>query len=89
MGNFLSTFKEDNGKFSMARVQLGISLAAFLIVFLLWFGITAGLFFDLWPWTRFEGALVAGGIGLLSVIFGSVGAYAINKVATRGKKWVE
>ncbi len=80
----LRTFlEEESGKFSMARLQVALSLGAFMLVFLLWFGITAGLFFDLWPWSRFEGAIVAGGIGLLSVIFGSVGAYAVNKLASR------
>ncbi len=88
MGKFLTVFQEENGKVSMARVQLALSLGAFMLVFMLWFGITAGLFFDLWPWSRFEGAIVAGGIGLLSVIFGAVGSYAVNKVASRGKdRW--
>ena len=67
----------------MARVQVALSLAAFMLVFTLWFAITAGLFFDLWPWSRFEGAIVAGGIGLLSVIFGAVGAYTVNKFTSK------
>jgi len=67
----------------MARVQLAASLSAFFVVFSLWVVIMLGLFLDLWPWTRFEGAVVAGGIGLLSVVFGGVGAYAVNKVSDR------
>lgn len=87
MGKLRTALEEDNGKVSMARLQVALSLGAFMLVFLLWFGITAGLFFDLWPWSRFEGAIVAGGIGLLTVIFGAVGSYAINKVAGRKDQW--
>jgi hypothetical protein len=86
MGKLRTALEEDNGKISMARLQVALSLGAFMLVFALWFGITAGLFFDLWPWSRFEGAIVAGGIGLLSVIFGAVGSYAANKWASRPPK---
>ncbi len=84
LSKLLTMFQEESGKVSMARVQLALSLAAFLAVFVLWMGVVTGLFFDLWPWSRFEGAIGAGGIGLLSVIFGGVGAYTANKWA-RGK----
>ncbi len=77
--------KEPNGKVSMSRVNLFSSLLAFWLVFVLWFGATAGLFFNLWPWSRFEGAIVAGGLGLLGVVFGAGGTYAVNKYAASRK----
>jgi len=79
LSKLLTVFQEDNGKVSAARVQIAFSLGAFFIVFMLWVGIVGGLFFDLWPWSRFDGAITAGGLGLLSVIFGAGASYAANK----------
>ncbi len=71
--------REDSGKISASRVNLASSILAFWIVFLFWMAATLGLFFDLWPWDRFHDAIVAGGLGLLGVIFGAVGGYAVNR----------
>jgi hypothetical protein len=73
--------REDSGKVSAARVNLASALAGFWVVFLVWFVIVVGLFFDYWPWERFHDAIVAGGLGLLGVIFGAVGGYTANKYA--------
>lgn len=89
MSSWRTALQEPDGKISASRVTLAVSLAAFFFVFLLWLVIMLGLFVDLWPWTRFEGALTAGGLGLLSIIFGAVAGYSVNKVASRGRNWVE
>lgn len=77
--------KEPNGKLSASRVNLVSSILGFWVVFLVWFVSVVGLFFDLWPWERFHQAIVAGGLGLLGVIFGAVGAYGVNKYASAKK----
>jgi hypothetical protein len=77
--------REDNGKVSAARVSVASSLLAFWLVFLVWLAVTLGLFFDAWPWDRFHDAIVAGGIGLLGVIFGALGGYTVNKYANARK----
>jgi hypothetical protein len=80
--------REDNGKVSAARVSVASSLVAFWLVFVVWMAATLGLFFDLWPWERFHDAIVAGGIGLLGVIFGALGGYAANKYTRkRDREW--
>lgn len=86
MAKCLTVFQEPDGKVSAARVQIVFSLAAFLVVFVLWVGIVGGLFLDLWPWSRFDGAITAGGLGLLSVIFGAGVSYTANKWA-KGRKY--
>jgi len=83
LSKLLTVLQEDNGKLSMARVQLACAIASYFIVFVLWVGIVGGIFFDLWPWSRFDGAITAGGIGLLGIIFGAGASYAVNKVASR------
>jgi hypothetical protein len=70
------------------------SILAFWVVFLFWSIAVVGLYFDAWPWARFHGALVAGGIGLLGTIFGAAGTYAVNKyanaqVSKEFDRWVE
>lgn len=77
--------KERDGKVSAARVNLASAILAFWLVFLVWLVVVLGLFFDVWPWERFDRAIVAGGIGLLGVIFGGVGGYAVNKF--KGDRW--
>ncbi len=72
---------------SAARVNLVSGILAFWIVFLVWLAIVLGLFFDVWPWDRFHDAIVAGGLGLLGVIFGGVGGYAANKWRGRKDQW--
>lgn len=83
LARLLTVFQEESGKVSAARVQIVCSLAAFFVVFVLWVGIVVGLFFDLWPWSRFDGAITAGGLGLLSIIFGAGVSYTANKWARR------
>ena len=73
--------KEPSGKLSAARVNILSSILAFWVVFLFWSVAVVGLYFDLWPWERFHGAIVAGGIGLLGTIFAAAGTYAVNKYA--------
>jgi hypothetical protein len=77
--------REDSGKISASRVNLASSILAFWIVFLFWMAATLGLFFDLWPWERFHDAIVAGGLGLLGVVFGAVGGYSVNRYARSRK----
>jgi hypothetical protein len=77
--------KEPSGKFSAARVNILSSILAFWVVFLFWSIAVVGLYFDAWPWERFNGAIVAGGIGLLGTIFGAAGIYAVNKYANSRK----
>jgi protein-S-isoprenylcysteine O-methyltransferase Ste14 len=93
--------KEPSGekKISSTRCFLAIAIISYLIVFLVWLGVTAGLFLDLWEWTRFSGAIVSGGLGLLGVIFGAVGGYAANRFTSlapsvpslgeEGREWIE
>jgi hypothetical protein len=77
--------KEPSGKVSAARVNMLSAILAFWVVFLFWSIAVVGLYFDLWPWDRFHGAIVAGGIGLLGTIFGAAGTYAVNKYANAKK----
>ncbi len=80
--------KEPSGKVSASRVNLLSSVLAFWIVFLCWLTVVFGLFFNAWPWERFHDAIVAGGLGLLGVIFSAAGSYAVNKYTTaKGDRW--
>ena len=80
-GGLGSMLREDSGKISAARVNLVSSILAFWIVFLIWMAVVFGLFLDIWPWERFHDAIVAGGLGLLGVLFSAGGSYAVNKYA--------
>lgn len=72
-----------SGTVSGPRVLLVLATFCASAVTLVWLVVTVGLFFDLWPWERFEGAIVSGGLGLLGILLGSGGVYAANRFSFR------
>lgn len=76
---FMTMVEGPAGGPSAPRVFYCLAFVSWSIVFLIWLIVMVGLFFDLWAWERFSGAIVSGGAGLLGVLFGAVGGYVANR----------
>lgn len=74
-----SVFREESGKVSASRVVMVGAMGAWGIQFLFWCIAVAGLFFNAWPWTRFEDAIMVGGAGLIGTLVLTIGGYVVNR----------